>query len=390
MPVRAFDPNNTYFDITTPFTAHPEQMDRNVIDPDPGHLQPFGPIGSGGEGRESDAPNPLGTEDNPEIHPDWLPQWDQQTGEHTLMPWAQPAQFRVDSTPEEIKAEAQKAWPTAATPAPRPVAGIKPPDLALGFVSPGNQYPSLADAMFAQKMDYGYGQNWTDHFQDKVATLALEPLFIPEETTKEAAKRIFETKAGDRVVAELPEGARNFVRREMQGMVARGALAAARDPIAALGFDPKNTVMDVLSKPTTLYGMTVTWRDGKPVNPIKTAVNVASENFEKVPSTIVHESIHRGMEILRREAPETMKEFTDIYDRWGQAKAQGLSSANAEEFLVRHIMTTVMGDPEAESAGKQRTQAMEFMKDPKNLIALDRLRATAAQLISQKHPRGPR
>lgn len=161
-----------------------------------------------------------------------------------------------------------------------------------------------------------------------------------------------------------------------------GHLAAQRSPIAGLGYDPRHFNLDTKSGPTSTAGAYEPKDDNGYVN----------ANYG---STIVHESTHRGLELLRRQGliPDSlMKRLPD------------------EESIVRYVMATTMGDPENERgdiAQKQRNQALyTFGRNPVNpnqiytnstvpsvrdkVNALSELNAIAAKYYLDRRPGGPR
>jgi hypothetical protein len=162
-------------------------------------------------------------------------------------------------------------------------------------------------------------------------------------------------------------------------------LGVLRSPIAALGFDPRAAALDTKTgKEVSLAGIYSPKSDNL-------YANVA------FPSTLVHESVHRGLEKLRGAGvltPALEKRLPE------------------EEMIVRFIMSSEMGDPEKEhgaNGSKQRNQSlMEFgrdLKDPKapgewlvpsaktqaaHLDALKELTDKAAAYYAKQRPGGPR
>lgn len=166
------------------------------------------------------------------------------------------------------------------------------------------------------------------------------------------------------------------VRRELGPVFAQAALAANRNPIAALGFDPNRTVMDIMLKKGTLGGAYLPSGDA-------IYANVSDTD----PSSVVHESMHRGIKRLKEYSPRAKelieKELPD------------------EESVVRWMMYSTMGDPEKDLGSisdKQRKGAIWWF-DPaqagnnfgaKRLKALAELMEIAVNMRKEQRPGGPR
>lgn len=143
-------------------------------------------------------------------------------------------------------------------------------------------------------------------------------------------------------------------------------LAAVHNPIAAVGYDPHSIVMDAVTGPTNIEGVTY----GKSI----------WTNLED-PSTIIHESTHRGLNILSETYPEAK---------------QILQKVN-QEPMVRYLMATRAGDPEKEGGNidkKQRQDAItKYTTDfsAKGRQAdLKRLEELAQDYIKNQRTQGPK
>ena len=278
-------------------------------------------------------------------------------------------------------------------------------------------YPTPQEALFAKESGLAYGKSWERHFMDQNVRIYGEsgksgwlpqPLFQAGKTSSEAFKQAFlhgDPKTFD--TSQLTPEAK----QRMSNVVARAALAAGRDPIASLGFDPGKSAFSMQKQATTLGGFTLAY---DPVKKITTPrqmkearihetpmyINQAHNEVLDAPSVMVHESIHRGLQILFDRNPEAVKEYNKMFDRWADArsKVQALKDSDADpnEILVRHIMRTTMGNPEQwHSMGQlvpndQIEAAEKFFEDPKNQASAAKIQAMAAAEIAKKHPMGPR
>ncbi len=146
---------------------------------------------------------------------------------------------------------------------------------------------------------------------------------------------------------------------------ARAALAANRSAIATLGYDPSRAAVDTEMKKGNIGGA---------YSPSKDAIYAGAED----PSSIVHESIHRGLQKIRQD-PEVKKEISRI----------------PEEMIVRFLMAKVMGDPEKEGGTidkLERSNALRMMELP--LVShdktVDSIEKAAQNVIARQRPMGPR
>ena len=144
-------------------------------------------------------------------------------------------------------------------------------------------------------------------------------------------------------------------------------LAARSSPLAALGFDPRTMVVGKKKDANaTQFNMAGAYDYGK------------DEVFTtgKYDSTLVHESIHRGMKMLR---DAKMLPHDTRYEN--------------EELLTRAFMLKYYGDIEkgrGEVGDKQVEQGRSKLKTMEMTGLLDKIEAAAAQYIATRTPRGPR
>lgn len=247
--------------------------------------------------------------------------------------------------------------------APPPVSGeVSPKRPAAQAAAQPTRYPTSEDVAFARQHDYSYGQPWAPEFQGNAyRLLAGDPNESPLQTMGISADRL-RSKAATK---EIPS--------EFNDYYAKAALAVQNSGLALLGFDPSRVAADVT-------------RDPKRVNILGTYNRKTDEIYANArdPSTIVHESIHRGIQKLK-ESPFWKPEFEEV----------GRSN---NESAVRWLMQLRMGDPESENEGsvnqKQVKTAKWVFKDSRDAVRLSRLLDemdyAASQYMAAKRPGGPR
>jgi hypothetical protein len=240
-------------------------------------------------------------------------------------------------------------------------------------------YPDQADVANARKSDFSYGSGNEAFNEGRVANVLAGPagkgkfeaVGIPPGGAK--ASQVTAPSLGH-AVPGTPDTAQGYEAAQ---------LAILRSPIAALGYDPRNTNLDVKTGP------------GMSIAGVYTPETNSVYSNAAYPSNIVHESTHRGLETLRK-AGLIPKE---LQDRLPQT----------EENIVRYIMALHMGDPEGgrgDESDKQRGNALwMFGKKPddpqaysrqgsydapKYRQALEDLNAIAAKYLASRKPGGPR
>jgi hypothetical protein len=225
-------------------------------------------------------------------------------------------------------------------------------------------YPDAADVANARQSDFGYGSGNEAYMAGRVANLLDVPTWSDD--------RALTASASGRASAGTPETARGYEAAQ---------LAINRSPIAALGYDPRAINLDVASGP-----------EASVVGAYSPETNGIVSNAA-YPSNLVHESIHRGLEALRRAGvvpPEV----------WAKLPAD-------EEKTTRYIMALHMGDPErgrgpaadADRAralrafGKREDDPQAHTPDPyagESRQALEDLNKIASRYLFSLHPGGPR
>jgi hypothetical protein len=221
------------------------------------------------------------------------------------------------------------------------------------------RYPNRSDAEFALGNDFSYAHPYSPWLENKKATLLLgDPNEVP-----------MKNKTLD-VPPQYKEDPR------VKDYYLKAALATKRSALAALGFDPSKVAADFQ-------------RDPSHVNILGTYRPETDQTYANAlePSTIVHESIHRGIEKLR-DSPHWQKQWGPLSDDYN-------------EYAVRWLMENRMGDPEGEFIKKnphanfsklQKDSARKIFSNPKANLTKDlaAMEAAAAQYLAAKQPRGPR
>jgi len=159
---------------------------------------------------------------------------------------------------------------------------------------------------------------------------------------------------------------------------ARAGLAANRSAIVGLGYDPRKFSMDGYTDQGSA-------NVGGAYSPSKDHGFVIPGESADAASTMAHESIHRGLKILRDEGAMPPVPGADRL------------AATDEESIVRLIMERAMGNPEmSPSAIAQKSSAKNqfFLRDGmsgsdiKDYVAA--IEAAAAQSVARRRPGGPR
>lgn len=154
---------------------------------------------------------------------------------------------------------------------------------------------------------------------------------------------------------------------------ARAAIAANRNPIAMLGFDPAEMTLSQEGKLTF----------GGAYNKASDKIWADMGENNATPFYLVHESIHRGFNLLSQKYPEVKKLMEEL---------------PSEEYAVRYLMYKMAGDPEkggGDAGDKQRAAALMFFDDHPSRSkgyrdALDKILKIAADEIGKRTPSGGR
>lgn len=175
------------------------------------------------------------------------------------------------------------------------------------------------------------------------------------------------------------EGLRNLnerapqTKRLMRDYYARGSLASKRSALAALGFDPAEVAADVT----------------RPIHTVNIAgshSNLDNKIYANAdsPTTLMHESIHRGINRLK-DTPYWRPEF----DRFNSREWSGHHN---NEMATRYLMARRMGD--AELNRQQRDEAVykfeKVLGSERDLKLLKEMEMAASRYLASRNPRGPR
>lgn len=233
--------------------------------------------------------------------------------------------------------------------------GGKGEDASTPIVPAQNQpnYPTSEDVAFAKEAGF-YDDIYEPFTKGKVARVlkqSAEGMRLSE-TVDEKVSKVIESNPA---LAEI---------------YAKAALVANRIPIAKVGFDPDKTNLDTLTgKDANVAGV---------YSPTKDRMYVNAEFAEAA----VHESIHRGLKMLKKARPDLANAFLNL---------------GTEEDVVRYLMATQAGDPEkgrGDMADAQRSNALWYIeKGPQAKPRQEAIRViteAAQQYLSERHPRRAR
>lgn len=257
--------------------------------------------------------------------------------------------------------------------------------------------PTNPDADFANANGMFYGQPWERYATNKDARV-LGTDGHPVAGKFGGGNELLNPAASD-VDLENMSGMRPGVSRaigqRLHNIYTRAALAAQRDPIATLGFDPRHASMDIVTADTNPINGRFNSGKDTPVagmmNPI-TGEAYVNNIIGDMAETLTHESIHRGLEGLANMRPA---DFMNALGDWtfkGEKPTSPFQWLDSEENenLVRYIMQTTMGPTPNPNKPLDEEAAQFYRSDPARLQRLQRLQALAAETIAAKHPMGPR
>lgn len=212
------------------------------------------------------------------------------------------------------------------------------------------EYPGPSEVTRAKKTGLAYGTPMEAYMEGK----GKVSLVTFEEMLK---KKTPEAPAGHPVPAT----------GKQEEALQKGWLASRRSSVAQLGFSPTHTSMtDDPTQRLNVAGLyTSQTAKGKPADQIWFDVGN--------PSAVVHESMHRGIEMLRKEGllPEKLTYHQD-------------------ELMVRALMLHHFKDIEAVGSGGVRYPDITEAEQKISKSQINALEKAAADYIAKKHPMGPR
>ena len=234
---------------------------------------------------------------------------------------------------------------------------------------PLQKYPGPAEVKQAQESGFGYGTGNESLLSGERAGVWSFPSQSKPGTR--IAFGVDEAGANAQKLATEPRAQGMMPGTEQTKQLYNAAqLAVLRSPISAIGFNPAKAALDIKSGPeVTVAGM----YDPKLKTVYSNAVFM---------SNIVHESTHAGLAKLREIGILT----PDLEQRLPK-----------EEDIVRYIMTSQMGDPEAArkdvGAIERQQGTAAFTTDKRaddRQKALQELTDKTAQYIAQVQAKGPK
>src|ERR1700719_404837 len=161
------------------------------------------------------------------------------------------------------------------------------------------QYPTADDVAFARKNDYSYGQPWAPEFEGKSARLLTgNPNIWPQPAAAFSSGRL----------TQIPGGSK-ALNTSLKDYYAKAALASQNSALATLGINPSQAAVDVTRDPAKVNNLGI-------YDPHTDNIYTNAQ----IPSNLVHESIHRGIQKLK-DSPF-----------WDKSMMP-----DDEEMLVRHL-----------------------------------------------------
>jgi hypothetical protein len=288
--------------------------------------------------------------------------------------------------------------------------GYRSPAKQSGDVYNASGLPTTEEAQFARESGFGYGKEYEQFLNNEIARITgtaypvyRYPVQPPNKDSRRFPAQGPPEKIGESFTATTPatvDEARKltsealnrpsitdpYYLEQVKDEFMRAAIVVNKIPIAALGFDPNKTALAIGKSAMGSIGLT-----------FPESGNMYANTPSGGPSTIVHESIHKGLEILEK-TPEGAKLISKLP-----------FGGTGNETVVRWLMmSTPHGDlelpkgtsesnPERGTAAEQREAArihfstglnQEVVKE--KLDTLNKLQDLAAKLLAKKRPGGPR
>lgn len=260
--------------------------------------------------------------------------------------------------------------------------GNSSPQVNTTLAPPLAQYPTQHDADYAR--NYGFGDNSIneDYLNNSKARVLGFPVPVsePVKGKKPASREVFVPASGvgsggaellnpeNSSVVDLNQTSNSSLQGQLTNTMMRAALAANRNPISALGFDPSKVVVDSLVQNPTVGGFYRRKDDG-----IYSSLSPDD--------SIVHESTHRGLQKLREQYPDKAEALL------------GRGKSPDEESVVRWLMHSLAGDPEGRNGtvdAKQRQHALDLYNSPYHVDYNENLSQLQELAIDAMKNRGKR
>lgn len=233
-----------------------------------------------------------------------------------------------------------------------PTSGVFTPAPAL------SEYPGTTEGANLDPDLIGYGSGNEAFLAGQVA-YRLE---TEDRSLRIMGGEIENSQEWDNAIDKMPLEDRQLVANSLL----RAEYAIHRNAVASLGFEPRN-IKFLLSF-------------NGPSNPIGMTIHDKAMSNPYIASNLVHESIHMGFNRLLAEdrVPDAVLDVLDLKD------------LEIEEWVVRYIMATQMGNPEA-GRSSQVTDAIAFFEEkPERQQALKALTQIAEKYLASLYPSGPR
>lgn len=247
-------------------------------------------------------------------------------------------------------------------------------------------YPTTEDAYAARAFEQFAGEDVESYTKGKVARILgsvdKTGKVIPKagltDDLEEFMRGIMKESVSKNV--DLTKKANWKYADKLADEFTKAAIVAKRVPIAGLGFDPSRVVADVkmddIAKSTIGGAYMAPGKEGK-------GSDATYVNFQGG-GTMIHESIHRGLEKLR--------DRKDLRGAFANLPAD-------EESLTRYIMYKHAGDPEGDAGSvdaKQRADAIRMFEDTEGKTwaryeeAINKITKAAQDEIKKRRPGGHR
>jgi hypothetical protein len=217
----------------------------------------------------------------------------------------------------------------------------------------GSTYPTDDQAKFARKFDFAYGKDFAKFLTgDKVNTFR-------EGVIGQKLEELLQRK--NLVEADLLPNQKE----RMANFFTKAAIAIQKMPIAAVGFDPNQIGVGFENGHLNVGGAYHTRND-------------VTYSSSQLSSNVVHEAVHRGLNILENSDPELKKLVRALPD---------------DELAVRYLMHKQGGDPEGKLGTvdkAQRLAGIDLYKNGAYNKIFEALDYAAQQMLKKRRPGGPR
>jgi hypothetical protein len=267
-------------------------------------------------------------------------------------------------------------------------------------------FPSDEQAEFARSNGFGYGSVAEPYINGQTARVYgdVSAVYGGKKLAVFTARSAAGSKISDILEAvndstknigvDLTKPENRDLRDRIGYTYAKTAIAVEANPIAKLGFDPKRILVD------TEIGRAGEVNIGGLYGPKQDAIYTNLVG----PGNMVHESIHRGLKLLRdRAAGVGIWEKHEPRPELAELLAK---LPRPEELVIRYMMVKYAGDVENEKrpaegrlsgnevGAEQRAAAIKAFDDSffgkERVATVEKVMKEAQKLIMEKRPGGPR